>query len=267
MKNIPILIDFDGIIRIGNKPAPDAKQFLQFISDQKIPAYIISNSTLKTSGDIKNFLKENQMDFGIPALTSVDAAVNYVKTHYKKISVFCDEDIKKNFTEFIDDDNPEAVIVGDLGDKWSYETLNEIFRCVYNGAGLIAMQKNKFWKPDGVNLSLDAGAFISAIEYAAGKEAILIGKPSPIYFYSAIELLGFKRDSSFIMIGDDIETDIQGAKKLGGKGILVYSGKTKYPLDPSVLIRPDYEARNLESVIPIIESYCNLQGRGRRLKS
>jgi HAD superfamily hydrolase (TIGR01458 family) len=260
IKSIPVLIDFDGIIRLGTKPAPDAQKFLWFLSEKKIPSYIISNSTLKTSDDIKNFLKENEMDFGIPALTSVDAAINYVKNNYKKVSVYCDENIKKNFHEYIDDNNPEAVVIGDLGDKWNYETLNEIFRRVYNGADLIAMQKNKFWKPDGVSLCLDAGAFISAIEYAAGKESVLIGKPSPIYFYSAIELLGFKNDTSFIMIGDDIETDIQGAKELNATSILVYTGKTKYPLDPSILIKPDYEAQNLKEVIGLIEKHCNLQG-------
>ena len=257
VNNIPVLIDFDGVIRIGNKPAPDAKQFLYFLSGQQIPSYIISNSTLKTADDIRNFLQENEMDFGVPALTSVDAAVNYVKNHYKKISVFCDEGIKMNFNQFVDDSSPEAVVIGDLGDKWNYNILNDIFRKVYNGADLIAMQKNKYWKPDGVNLCLDAGAFISAIEYATGKESVLIGKPSPIYFYSALELLGFNKDESFIMIGDDIETDIQGAKELGGTGILVFSGKTKYPLDPSVKIKPDYEAQNLRDVIRILE---NLEG-------
>ncbi len=253
IRNIPVLIDFDGIIRLGAEPAPDAKQFLQFLSKQKIPSYIISNSTLKTADDLKEFLKEYEMDFGISAMTSVDATINYVKNHYKKVSVFCDEKIRENFKEFISDGSTEAVVIGDLGDKWNYETLNDIFRKVYNGADLIAMQKNKFWKPDGVNLCLDAGAFISAIEFAVDKEAVLIGKPSSLYFYSAIEMLGFNKDAFFIMIGDDIETDIKGAKKLGGIGILVYSGKTKYPLDPAIKEKPDYEAQTLENVIPIIE--------------
>lgn len=261
-KDIPVLIDFDGIIRLGTKPAPDAKQFLQFLYEQNIPSYIISNSTLKTGEDLKKFLEENEMEFGVPALTSADAAVNYVRNHYKKVSVFCDEKIKQNFNEFIYDPDPEAVVIGDLGDKWNYEILNDIFRKIYNGADIIAMQKNKFWKPDGVNLCLDAGAFISAIEYATGKESILIGKPSPIYFYSAIELLGFDKDTSFIMIGDDLETDILGAKELGGTGILVYTGKAKYPLEPSSKIKPDYDAKTLEDVIPIIAEHCNLRFQG-----
>ena len=66
--------------------------------------------------------------------------------------------------------------------------MNEIFVKVYNGVELVAMHKNKFWYPEG-KLSLDAGAFIKAIEYAFGKEAVLIGKPSPIYFHSAFSQL------------------------------------------------------------------------------
>jgi ribonucleotide monophosphatase NagD (HAD superfamily) len=101
---------------------------------------------------------------------------------------------------------------------------------------------------------LDAGAYIKAIEYASGKEAILIGKPSPIYFQSALQMLGLPTNSEFIMIGDDIESDIIGAQKAGGKGLLIYTGKTKYPLNEGINIKPDYEAKNLTEVIDIIKS-------------
>ena len=56
--------------------------------------------------------------------------------------------------------------------------MNEIFQKVFNGADIIAMQKNRYWYPQGGDLSLDAGAFIKAIEYGSAKEAVLIGKPS-----------------------------------------------------------------------------------------
>jgi len=116
----------------------------------------------------------------------------------------------------------------------------------------VAMHKNKFWYPEG-RLSLDAEAFINAIEYASGKTATLIGKPSPIYFQSALNLLGFPKGSDFIMIGDDIDTDIVGAQQAGGKGILVYIGKTYYPLSDDSKIKPDYEAQNLTEIIEIIK--------------
>ena len=119
--------------------------------------------------------------------------------------------------------------------------MNEIFNKVYNDVELVAMHKNKFWYPEG-NLSLDAGAFINALEYASGKTATLIGKPSPIYFHSALYLLGIPKGSDFLMIGDDIDSDIIGAQQAGGKGILIYTGKTEYPLSNDAIVEPDFEA-------------------------
>ena len=254
MKNLPILIDFDGVIRLGKAPAPDTNAFFSFISNNNLDTYIISNSTLRTGNDIAKYLEDNNLQPAIPAMTAADATVHYVREHYKKVSVYCIENIKQLFTEFLDDENPEAVVIGDNGDSWNFKLMNDIFQKVYNGADIVAMQMNRFWYPQGGKLSLDAGAFIKAIEYGSGKESILIGKPSHIYFQSALKMLGLKTNSEFIMIGDDIESDIIGAQKAGGKGLLIYTGKTQYPLQDGLNIKPDYEAKNLTAVIDIIKS-------------
>lgn len=254
MNPLPLLIDFDGVIKLGDKPAPDVAEFFDFIKDKNISAFLISNSTLKTSDDIKDFFTRYNIKFNIPAMTASEAAVKYISENYKRVKVFCSEKIKNLFKEFIVEENPEVVVVGDLADKWSYDILNEIFRDVYNGAGLIAMHKNKYWQPDGKTLCLDAGSFISAIEYATGKEALLIGKPSPIYFKTALKLLG-RENSPFYMLGDDLETDINAAQKTGGKGILIYTGKTKYPIPQDLEMKPDYEVKNLKEVINLLDEF------------
>jgi len=253
MKSIPLLIDFDGVIRLGNKPAPDAVEFFDFIKSEKIPAFVISNSTLKTSKEIKEFFENFNIQFDLPAMTAAEITLKYVSDNYKTVKVYCTEHIKKLFNEFIVEENPEAVVVGDLEDKWSYNILNEIFREVYAGADFITMQKNKFWKPDGKTLSLDAGSFVSAIEYATSKKALLIGKPSTIYFQTALKQLGAD-SSDFLMLGDDLETDIIGAQKAGGKGILIYTGKTSYPLNKNSDVKPDYEVKNLTGTIKLLSS-------------
>ncbi|MCZ6701994.1 MAG: HAD-IIA family hydrolase [Ignavibacteria bacterium] len=249
----PILIDFDGVIKLGAKPAPDAAEFLQFLLDHSIPFHIISNSTLRTGTEITSYLKENNLPAGIPAMTAADATLYFVKENYKKVSVYCINKIKQLFTEYIDDVNPEAVVIGDNGEDWNFQLMNDIFRKVFEGADIIAMQMNRFWYPRGGELSLDAGAFIKAIEYGSGKKAVLIGKPSLIYFQSALDLLGYASGSDFLMVGDDIESDITGAQAMGGKGILIYTGKTEYPLRDDIKIKPDYEAQNLIEVIEKIK--------------
>jgi HAD superfamily hydrolase (TIGR01458 family) len=252
MKSLPLLIDFDGVIRLGNVPAPDAKEFFNFIEKKKIPSSVISNTTLKTSLEIKDFFNDNNIEFNIPAVTASEAALQYVKENYKRVKVYSIESIKKIFADLLVDENPEAVIVGDLVDGWSYGILNEIFNDVHSGADFIAMQKNKFWKPDGKTLCLDAGSFVKAIEHATSKEALLIGKPSSIYFKTALKILG-DENSDFLMLGDDLETDILGAQNIGGKGILIYTGKTKFPLPNNAEVKPTYEAKNLLGVIKILD--------------
>ena len=252
MKIKPVLIDLDGVLKIGNSPAPDAKEFLTFIEQNKIPACILSNSTLRTGDLVKDFFSSHKIELNIPAITAFDATVSYVKKNYKKVQVYCRDYLIHHFDEMIDTENPEAIIIGDIEDKWSYQIINDIFKKVFSGADLIAMHKNKYWNPHG-ELLIDAGAFITGIEFAAGKKAIVIGKPSPLYFESALEKINTSIEGGFFMIGDDVENDIKAAQEIEGKGILIYTGKTKFPLDKSLDVKPDFEAKSLLEAISIIK--------------
>lgn len=244
----PLLIDLDGVLKIGNSPAPDIQEFLSFISENKIPACILSNSTLRTGEMVKDFFASHKIQISIPAITAFDSTVSYVKKNYKKVKIYCRDYLLHHFDGFIDDNNPEAIVIGDIEDKWNYQIINEIFKKVFNGADLIAMHKNKFWYPKD-ELMIDAGAFVNAIEFAAGKEAILIGKPSSLYFKTALEEINSNIENGFYMIGDDIENDVGAAQNIGGEGILIYTGKTKYPLDASYVIKPDFQVNSLKDVI------------------
>ena len=139
MNKLPILIDFDGVIRLGEKPALDAGVFLNFILENDIPSYIISNSTLRTGKGITQFLIDNKLPSEVLAMTAADAALHYVREHYKKVSVYCADEIKQLFSNYIDDENPEAIIIGDNGEKWNFQTMNEIFNKVYNGVELLSL--------------------------------------------------------------------------------------------------------------------------------
>jgi HAD superfamily hydrolase (TIGR01458 family) len=251
MKKIPLLIDFDGVLKIGNSPAPDAEEFFNFINENKIPACILSNSTLRTGDLIKEFFISHGISISIPALTAFDATLSFVKKNYKRIQVYCRDYLIHHFDGMIDEENPEAVVIGDIEDKWSYQIMNDIFKKVFNGADLIAMHRNKYWNPSG-ELLIDAGAFITGIEYAASKEAIVIGKPSSHYFKAAFEKIGATPEDEFFMIGDDIENDVKAAQDLGGKGILIFTGKTKFPLDSNLRFKPDYEVHSLSEVIDLL---------------
>lgn len=247
----PILIDLDGVLKIGNSPAPNVNEFFNFINQNKIPACILSNSTLRTGDLVKEFFSSHNIGLSIPAITAFDATLSFVKKNYKKVRVYCRDHLIHHFDGMIDEENPEAIVIGDIEDRWDYQIVNDIFKKVFSGADLVAMHKNKFWNSHG-ELLIDAGAFITGIEFASGNSAILIGKPSPLYFKTALENIDAKIEDGFFMIGDDIENDIKAAQDIGGKGILINTGKTKLPLDKNINIKPDFKVHSLKELISIL---------------
>ena len=248
----PLLIDFDGVLKIGDFPASDVGEFFEFIKKNKISACILSNSTLRTGDLVREFFTSHHIGINLPAITAFDATVHFVKKNYKRVQVYCRDYLIHHFEGLVDENNPEAIVIGDIEDKWNYKIMNDIFKIVFSGAELIAMHKNKYWNPHG-ELLIDAGAFIEGIEFATNKKATLIGKPSHLFFKSALESINISADSDFYMIGDDIENDIKASQDIGGKGILIYTGKTKFPLDKSLNIKPDFEVKSLKEIISLFK--------------
>ena len=139
---------------------------------------------------------------------------------------------------------PEAVLMGDLGEKWSYALLQEAFEHVTSGAALIALSRDRYWLRDG-KLALDAGPFVAGLEFAVGKEAVVAGKPSAAFYTAAIRSMGLAPGKSVAMVGDDLWSDVQGAQRAGLMGWLVRTGKYRESALAESGIVPD---RILESV-------------------
>jgi HAD superfamily hydrolase (TIGR01458 family) len=147
------------------------------------------------------------------------------------------EEVKRDFEGLHEADaDVDAVIMGDLGEQFGFGILNHAFQLVMNGAELVALQKNRFWLT-AQGLSLDAGPFVAAIEYATGKEAYVVGKPSAGFFELILADLGVER-ARVAMVGDDVETDIGGAQDAGLAAILVRTGKYHEPFVRQSGIKP-----------------------------
>ena len=112
-------------------------------------------------------------------------------------------------------------MVGDAGPYFNYDRLNTAFREIDRGAPFIA----RVFRDDDGELSLDAGAFVRALEHASGSEALLMGKPSAAFFLASVASLGCD-PVQVAMVGDDAESDVAGGLKAGlGMGVLVKTGK------------------------------------------
>ena len=130
------------------------------------------------------------------------------------------------------------VVIGDMGDAWDFRTLNRAFRMLHSDSEtvLIALGMTRFYQAqDG--LRLDVAPFIAALEHAAGKKAVVFGKPAVPFFKAAVARLRLP-EHEIVMIGDSIETDVAGAQESGLQGILVRTGKFRQS-DLAGGVRPD----------------------------
>ncbi len=162
---------------------------------------------------------------GEEVVTPAALAVEHCRRRgHGRVSLLMNDAVKEDLAELEEAQRDvDAVVVGDLGRGFTPDVLNEAFRLVMDGAELVALQKNRFWRtPSG--LSLDVGAFVAALEYATSREAVVVGKPAAGFFAAVLAELGVEaRDA--VMVGDDVESDVGGALAAGLAGVLVRTGK------------------------------------------
>ena len=140
-------------------------------------------------------------------------------------------------------DGADAVLVGGCDESlepnqvFSYMNLARAFSELQAGADLYCLHKNRWWQTSRGPM-LDAGAFVAGLEYATGEEATILGKPSPAYFASALEVLRAEPALTWL-VGDDVESDMRGAHMFGMRTALVRTGKFRPDTLEQLDLRPD----------------------------
>ena len=246
-----VLLDLDGTLYDSDEVIPGAVAAVEALRRGGVPLRFVTNTSRFSRREVGQCLDR----FGISAeleelfTTTVGAAAWLRARDIKRVALCLPGSTEEDFTDLIiDRESPEAVIVGDLGEEWTFEVLNRAFRWVLEGAQLVATHTNRFWRTaDGP--TLDAGPFVAALEYATGAKAAVVGKPNTEFFQYAARSIGLA-PADVAMVGDDLANDVAGIQVLGGKGILLRTGKfSQSELDDSD-IQPDL----------VLESIADLPG-------
>ncbi len=237
-----LLIDIDGVLYVGDDPVPGAREAIARLDDAGYRYRFLSNTTRKCRRTIAARL--NKMGFAIDQdrlFTPAIAAVRYLhEKGVRSCHLLTTGDVNRDFEEagIAHEDEAHTLVIGDAGDEFTYGRLNRVFRLALRNAEIIALERDRYWMgSDG--LMLGAGPFVAALEYATGKEAILVGKPSPSFFTLALQDMDARPEES-VMIGDDIATDIKGARTFGLRAVLVRTGKYRRDTLAAADVQPDF---------------------------
>jgi phospholysine phosphohistidine inorganic pyrophosphate phosphatase len=251
-----VLLDLDGVLYVGDRVVPGAAETVEWLRSEGIPHRFLTNTTSRPRAAVVEKLDA----MGVPAaaddvLTPLVAAHAWLERHgLRHPALFVPEATAAELSDLdpLDsgaEDGAGAVVVGDLGRGWDFDTLNRAFRLLMaeDALPLLALGLTRFWRaPDG--LRLDAGAFVRALEYATGREAVVLGKPDRAFYATAVDSLGAAPEE-VVMVGDDVVTDVGGAQAAGLVGVLVRTGKFS-PTDLEGDVQPD----------AVLDSVADLRG-------
>lgn len=249
-----VLLDIDGTLFTGMDPLPGAVETIGFLQKQNIPYRFISNGTRRS----KKTVLEKLQRLNLPVcedqiFTPAGAAIQYLLSqNISSCTLLSTDDLKEDFRNagisLVHD--AHVVIIADAGDSFTYQSINQVFRQVIGGADLIALEKDRYWM-DHDGLSLGAGPFVDALEYASGKTALLMGKPSLHFFHEALSSMDAEPGNT-LMVGDDIRTDIGGSMACGIKGVLVQTGKFNQEVLAKSLVKPSHIIKSIADLPELI---------------
>jgi HAD superfamily hydrolase (TIGR01458 family) len=238
-----ILLDVDGVLHVSGAPIAGAAPAVRRLREAGHRLRFVSNTTTRSRAQLAEQLRQMGFDLEDDELQTTGVVAARALEGKRVLAL--------TMPGILDDleglqlvgMNVDAVLLGgadegeETGRVFSYLNLNRAFHELDAGADLYCLHKNKWWQTsDGPRL--DAGAFVAGLEYAAGTEATVLGKPSSAYFAAALEALDAEAGLTW-MVGDDLEGDCVGAHKHGMHTLLVRTGKFRPDEVERSRIQPD----------------------------
>ena len=259
-----LVIDIDGTLMRGNQALPGLAELFSWLHENNIAHIVASNNATKTPEHYQKKLTEAGLKLPVGSIiTAAIAAADYIRKQIHldgKVYMIGETGLRKALQSagltMVEDISQAAdfVVVG--GDHFlTYEKLKQATLHIQGGAQFIGTNPDVVY-PAEEGLIPECGTILAALTAATGVLPIVIGKPSPFLFETAIQILGSTPEKT-AMIGDRLETDIYGAQQAGLRSILVTTGVDNEHTIPQKEIYPDLIVNNLNALVDVWRSHIS----------
>lgn len=251
-----VLLDVDGVLYRGKQILPGAREFMAFLVEREIPfAYVTNNSTLTAEDYASRLVKRGFPATARQVIGSAETTAHVLTQMYaQKPRIFPVGErglmatLQKYGFPLATTAEETTIVVAGLDRAITYEKLAEATYAIRRGARFFGTNPDKTF-PTERGLAPGAGSILAALEAATDTPPTIVGKPEAPIFRLALERVAATPETA-VMIGDRLDTDIAGAKRLGMKAILVLTGVTTAVPDTSSQA-PDLVVENLAQLMSL----------------
>ncbi len=245
-----LVIDVDGVLWSGDHAFPGTRAFFDFLRSRQIEFTIATNNSARPASEIIERLAAlNVRVSASEVLTSAHATALYlprIAPRGARVFVVGGEGLKDEMMRagYILVDQDADVVVGGVDWTLTYDKLKRASLEIRHGAKFVGTNADKTY-PSTEGIIPGAGAILAALQAATDIAPIVIGKPERAMFDIAVEKMGEPREAT-AMLGDRLDTDIDGAQRAGLKSILVLTGVTTRESLAQSTVQPDLVFDNLD---------------------
>ena len=248
-----ILLDIDGVLHVSGEAVPGGGDAVRALRADGHRLRFVTNNTTRAREQLADDLRGLGIELESDELTTTPVAAARL-LEGKRVLALTMQAVRDDLARRVElvERDAEIVLLGgadetdESGRVFAYENLNKAFAELEAGARLVCLHRNRWWQTSRGPL-LDSGAFVAGLEYAAGVEAEVVGKPTRAYFEAALAELDASPEEA-MMVGDDVEADIGGAKAAGLRAVLVRTGKFREEALAGADPRPDGVVASIAAV-------------------
>ncbi|MCL4393742.1 MAG: HAD-IIA family hydrolase [Chloroflexi bacterium] len=247
-----LIIDADGVLWHGARALPGVREFFQFLKDREIRFISATNNSARPANQVVERLAAMQVELSRDqVLTSAQATALYLQQIAgagERVMVIGGDGLKDAVAqagfELVDDD--AQIVVAGVDWDLTYDKLKRATLAIRRGARFIGTNADKTY-PGAEGIIPGAGAILAALQAATDVAPIVVGKPERAMFDIAMQKMNTTAAST-AMLGDRLDTDIDGARRAGLKTILVLTGVTTADQLSQLAPQPDWTCDDLDAL-------------------
>jgi HAD superfamily hydrolase (TIGR01458 family) len=235
-----VLLDLDGTLYVGSQVVPGAPEAVRWLRDQGLTVRFTTNTDSITPAALAERLARLGFQTSEDELVTpiAVAARLFTSADDARVLAVAADGVRRLLAGRLAGPGEPAthVLVADPSYGATYQDVDAAFRALRAGAELVATQVNRIARRDDGE-HLDTGGWVRLLEYATGRSARVLGKPSPEFLLAPLEALD-RGPETALVVGDDLAADVGGGREVGAATVLVRSGKGDRP-QPGPEVEPD----------------------------